>query len=707
MLVPQYKLTKVFKIGVLKLELDILTSEGSKNDSNGTLKVKVYLKQADKYYTAAGELVEDKDTAGKEVTLSGFKNTSQELETKAKAWYDALPATFAADTESAKKLASEFKDETAIKGLIDKIATETEKAKFTAPTSPDGFTVSYSFVLVEDVTSAGTTTTTLKFKALLKNGESSFDGTDGKIKANASGKEVSVTGFTSEETFALTTYKSLTEDGNLTLVLSDGEQATALKAKLASQITEDTDYTNLNEALKVKLDSLNASLVDSGFKFEIIKVTSTTGTNWDNTTGSLQVQLLLSSGTGTDVKYWKLNVTDQESTELGDSTVEAVTDKTTATGRYANVDGFTTGEKYLKPLLESFSFKQTFTSDDVANIEKLSKVFDAPADTNNDTRLKDMVDSLNALKTSDYTNIDPNAVVGYKLSATAGENKFSVNETTIDGKLATVSGQFKLTADNNAPVSTEAITIKSSSDFAEYTPHFMSVKVPTTASDIVSAGATAKNIHLGIDNFDSYASWSSLTTKAVNLFKDSDAKLDTFSNALGARMVEAALENTTLTETTQTYYINPYPMNELPSTVQAKSGKNTVNGIGSNKTTLLLAGFGGYTGSGSSVKENGKPWPNQGDGLSKNYFDYKNVKWYFYGLYEANHEGSNNGARITRSLLNSNTKPVSYAPTGSDTVVVANPNQYVNNTAIAIRFLLEAIITNDTMSRSTGVDQQE
>ncbi|PAF54594.1 lipoprotein 17-related variable surface protein, partial [Mycoplasmopsis agassizii] len=271
------------------VDLELVTSGAS--DSNGTLKVKVYLKQGQEFYTTTGDLVAEKTSAGKEVTLSGFKNTSQELEAAAKTWYDALKVTLTASDTDKVKLASEFATVEKVTELVK------DETTFKAPTTPEGFTVSYETITADN------TTGILKFKALLKNGESSFDGTTGKITTETDkGKEVSVTGFTSEQAFALTTYKSLTEDGNLTLVLSDGEQAAALKAKLASQITEDTDYTNLNEALKVKLDSLNDSLGDSGFKFEIIKVTPTTGTNWDNTAGSLQVQLLLSSGSGTDTK---------------------------------------------------------------------------------------------------------------------------------------------------------------------------------------------------------------------------------------------------------------------------------------------------------------------------------------------------------------------------------------------------------------------
>ncbi|PAK20889.1 hypothetical protein CJJ23_04820, partial [Mycoplasmopsis agassizii] len=175
----------------------------SASDPAGTLKVKVYLKQADKYYTATGELVESKESAGKEVTLSGFKNTSAEQEQAAKTWYDALPSTFAADSESAKKLASEFKTDTQIQALITAMTNAEEKAKFTAPTSPAGFTVSYSFVSVDE--------TTLKFKALLKNGETIFNSADGKITTDSNlGKEVTVTGFTSENAYALAKYKALT-----------------------------------------------------------------------------------------------------------------------------------------------------------------------------------------------------------------------------------------------------------------------------------------------------------------------------------------------------------------------------------------------------------------------------------------------------------------------------------------------------------------
>ncbi|WP_143823436.1 lipoprotein 17-related variable surface protein, partial [Mycoplasmopsis agassizii] len=680
------------------VELELVTSGA--NDSNGTLKVKVYLKQGDQFYTSEGNLVTDKTTAGKEVTLSGFKNTSQELEAKAKEWYDALPSTFAADSESAKKLASEFSSEEKIKELIN--LNTTDKTKFDAPTSPSGFTVSYSFVSVEDVTSDGTTTTTLKFKALLKNGENSFDGADGTIKADASGKEVSVTGFTSEQAFALKIYKELTTE-NLTMTLdgSTNTQATALKDKMASQVAAD-DFTNLNTALKAKLDSLNSSYEGTGFKIEIIKKASE---NFDNAAGALQVQFLLSSTNGTTTKYWKLTTTNQ-STLGDDATVEAVTDKASATGRDADVTGFKTGVAYLSPLLESFVYKTDFTSDDEANIKKLSNVFKAPTDADDDTRLETMIDALNALKAENQTELDKNAVIGYSLSTTASDNKWTVVPTEIDGKLVNVSGQFKLTPGENNETES-ALNIKGTSDLAEFSPHFMSVKVPTN-SDITAAAATAKNIHLGVENFDSYTLWSSLTTKAVNLFKDSDAKLDAFSNALGAKMVEAALQNKALTSTTQTFYINPYPMSELPNTVTTKSGKYTNNGIGSNKTTLLLGGFGNYNT--SPLKENGKPWANGQDGLSKNYFDYGNVRWYFYGLYEANTEGAETSGdgtrRITRSLLNTTTHPVAYATEGTSTVRVPHPSKYVNNTAIAIRFLLEAIITNDTMSRSTGVDQQ-
>ncbi|WP_371246215.1 lipoprotein 17-related variable surface protein [Mycoplasmopsis agassizii] len=332
-------------------ELELV--ESGSNDTNGTLKVKVYLKQDAKYYTATGELVEAKDTAGKEVTLSGFKNTSQELEAKAKEWYDALKVTLTASDTDKVKLASEFATVEKVTELVK------DETTFKAPTTPQGFTVSFETITADN------TTGTLKFKALLKNGENSFDGADGTIKADASGKEVSVTGFTSEQTFALNAYKTLTEP-NLTFTLEGTNDSEALKAKLASAVVEG-DYTTINTVLANRLEAVNTDFVASGFKFEIIKVTPTTGqTNWDNTAGSLQVQLLLSSGEGESVKYWKF--TKGEAEDSANASVTSQTTKDGATGRDANVTGFTTGQAYLSTQLAAYTYK-TVAATDVENLK--------------------------------------------------------------------------------------------------------------------------------------------------------------------------------------------------------------------------------------------------------------------------------------------------------------------------------------------------
>ncbi|PAK20869.1 hypothetical protein CJJ23_04950, partial [Mycoplasmopsis agassizii] len=289
------------------------------------------------------------------------------------------------------------------------------------------------------------------------------------------GKEVTVTGFTSENAYALKIYKELTSENlKMTLDGSTNTQATALKEKMASQVTSDEDFANLNTALKAKLDSLNSSFEATGFKIEIIKKASESGQNYfDNAAGALQVQFLLSSTNNGTTKYWKLTTTNQ-STVGDDASVEAVTDKTAATGRDADITGFKTGASYLSPLLESFVYKTTFETTDEANIKKLSNVFKAPTDSDDDTRLETMIDALNALKAETQTQLDKNAVVGYSLSTTASDNKWTVVSSDVDGKLVNVSGQFKLTAGNDG-TNPSTLNIKGTSDLAEFSPHFMSV----------------------------------------------------------------------------------------------------------------------------------------------------------------------------------------------------------------------------------------
>ncbi|PAK20868.1 hypothetical protein CJJ23_04955, partial [Mycoplasmopsis agassizii] len=286
------------------------------------------------------------------------------------------------------------------------------------------------------------------------------------------GKEVTVTGFTSENAYALAKYKALTEP-NLTFTLTGTNDSETLQAKLASAVVEG-DYTTINTVLASRLEAINASLTDSGFKFEIIKVTPADGkTNWDNTAGSLQVQLLLSSGEGDSLKYWKLTKGDND--DLSGASVTPETNKEGATGRDASVTGFTTGQAYLTAELAKYTYK-TVTSGDTTNLKKLSNVFKPLAagtegTTTTDTRLKDMVVALNALKAESVTELDSNAVVGYTLSTTTTDNKWTVNKEEDETKLASVVGSFKMQARSQSALDT--ITIKTTSDLGEYTPYFM------------------------------------------------------------------------------------------------------------------------------------------------------------------------------------------------------------------------------------------
>ncbi|PAK21465.1 hypothetical protein CJJ23_01580 [Mycoplasmopsis agassizii] len=685
-----------------------LLDEPAKSDFNGTLSIKVTLKSSDgKLYKTDGTLVDVSATdAGKIVNVTGLKASDPDVEKAAKFY-----------KERVKEHQLKVEDSASLAGLrpskVDATTHKTDLEKLFPLLKGDN-SITGASVEVK-ILEANDTQDTLKVKVILKSNDKYFSEAGSKeTDITKAGKEVTITGFLNEEKFALAAYKALKvgdDSSKLLFEFTGTENSDEITKKMASQVL-DSDFDSLNSILKTNgypeknsLDKLNNPLKNAGFKFEIIKHTAANNNiNWDNTKGNLQVELLLSSTNNGVTKYWKYTDVNHDETNI---TVTAQDSKQNATGREAVATGFLTGRAYLTPILSGFYYKNSFTSADEENIKKLSNVFNPVATTpatTSQTRepLKELVESLNALKADGTKDIDANAVIGYHLSPIADENKWTVKSVYDQDKVASVEASFKIKSDLNEVTDAE-IGIKSTNDFAQYTPYFMNVKVPNNDTDIVSAGSD-KNVHIGIENFDNYTNWRRLIQKVADIFKTSDEKLDAFSNALGLKMVEAALKNPTLTSKTTTFYINPYPITQLPSEVTIKSGNTKVNGIGSNQETLLLGGWAGYTT--GPVKENGKPWTNGGNGVSRNYFEYDNVKWYFYGLFEAKdpgHATAANGTtavRIKRSLFDSLVRPVANTDhTVSDT------HKYKNNTAIAIRFLLEAIITKDTMVRSTSPAQ--
>ncbi|SMC15949.1 lipoprotein 17-related variable surface protein [Mycoplasmopsis agassizii] len=682
-----------------------LLDEPAKSDSNGTLSIKVTLKASDgKLYKTDGTLVESTATdAGKIVSVSGLKASDPVVQNATKFY-----------TESVKDHLLKVENSAALAGLKpSKVNATTHKTDLEKlfPLLKGDSSIPDASVEVS-IVEANDEQNSLKVKVTLKADDKYFS--EAGIKEtdiSKAGKEVTITGFLNEEKFALAAYKALKvgdDSSKLLFEFTGTENSEEISKKMASQVV-DSDFDTLNSVLKTNgypeknsLDKLNDPLKNAGFKFEIIKHTpANNNINWDNTRGSLQVELLLSSTNNGVTKYWKYADVNHDETNI---TVTAQDSKEGATGREAAISGFVTGRAYLTPILSSYNYKNSFTSADEENIKKLSNVFNPISTTSTSEAqttnpLKDLVESLNALKASGTGDIDVNSVVGYHLSPIADENKWTVKSVYDQDKVASVEATFKIKSDLNEVTDAE-IGIKSTNDFAEYTPYFMTVKVPNNETDIVSAG-TDKNVHIGIENFANYTNWKRLIQKVATVFKTSDEKLDEFSNALGLKMVEAALKNPSLTEKTTTFYINPYPMSQLPSEVTVRTGNTKVNGIGSNQETLLLGGWAGYTSNSNKVKENGKPWTNGGNGVSRNYFEYDNIKWYFYGLFEVRDPGHGfaaNGTtavRIKRSLFDSVVRPVA-----NNGHTVSDAHKYKNNTAIAIRFLLEAIITKDTMVRN-------
>ncbi|WP_371246214.1 hypothetical protein ACA758_04070 [Mycoplasmopsis agassizii] len=311
-----------------------------------------------------------------------------------------------------------------------------------------------------------------------------------------------------------------------------------------------------------------------------------------------------------------------------------------------------------------------------------------------------MVDTLNALKADSVTELDANAVVGYTLSTTATDSKWSVAKEEDQTKLAKVTGAFKMQA--GSQTAGAEITIKTTSDLGEYTPYFMTAGAATN-----SAAGSGRNIETSIEGFATYEDWKGLLDRVKTLWgqdtEEDKAKLDAFSNALAPVLKEAALRSTvtsgtsvTVTEDTTIFYLKPWTGSftfgsTSDTTSMVNNGQSTATQIGANKTTLILSGYQDFeqsTDAPRTITANGKPWNKNktyvnasgstvsvGNGTSTNYFEINNNKWHFNG-------GDN-------KLL------------GLPQPETATSTTYDSSLAFAIRFLIEAVITDDTMTRTT------
>ncbi|WP_235849960.1 hypothetical protein, partial [Mycoplasmopsis agassizii] len=232
-------------------------------------------------------------------------------------------------------------------------------------------------------------------------------------------------------------------------------------------------------------------------------------------------------------------------------------------------------------------------------------------------------------------------------------------------------------------------------------PYFMTAGASTN-----SQAGQGSNVQTSIENFASYDDWKGLLDKVKTLWgKDTTedkSKLDAFSNALAPLLIDAALNSTTIerqtnkvtiTKETTIFYVKPWT-GDFTFGSKDEVGKMAVNGqssdtqIGANKTTLLLSGYQGYETVNNKVTANGKPWNKDkvvsgtnvvGNGTSSNYFEIDSVKWHFNG-------GSEKLLGLPRP------------ETTGDTPTSAT---YDSGLAVAIRFLIEAVITDDTMTRTT------
>ncbi|PAK20885.1 hypothetical protein CJJ23_04855, partial [Mycoplasmopsis agassizii] len=262
----------------------------------------------------------------------------------------------------------------------------------------------------------------------------------------------------------------------------------------------------------------------------------------------------------------------------------------------------------------------------------------------------------------------------------------------------------------------DTITIKTTSDLGEYTPYFMNINhLRVFVADSTQAENKRKqDIELTFENFDNFTKWKEFVTKVTTLYGQDNttdkAKLDAFSNALSETIIsQVTSRNSSVTAETMIFYVLPFKTTEITytndtgGTDMARHGQSGVHGIGANQNTFLFSGYQNYEWKNENNKwtpvSTGKPWNKdrktlegnnssqdsnvKGNGVLESFFEIDNVKWHFNGYYS--------GAELK----------LFGTPEPQTTNDTPTSDRYQTGLAVAIRFLLEAIITKDTMSRTT------
>ncbi|PAF55355.1 lipoprotein 17-related variable surface protein [Mycoplasmopsis agassizii] len=152
-------------------------AENAFDDVAGTLKVKVVLKKSDLFYLTDGTTVETVDTAGKEVTLKGFRTQV----TVAKQWYTNIVKD---ESIESKPIAS---------STTDNVTDEMLTALYNPPSIIKTSTVKVTKVIETDST---TPAGSLKVKVTLMLGTQFFN-EDGELvtEDQNSGKTITLSGF--------------------------------------------------------------------------------------------------------------------------------------------------------------------------------------------------------------------------------------------------------------------------------------------------------------------------------------------------------------------------------------------------------------------------------------------------------------------------------------------------------------------------------
>ncbi|PAF55192.1 hypothetical protein CJF60_00700 [Mycoplasmopsis agassizii] len=616
----------------------LLVAEGAK-DIEGTLTVKVVLAETDaKFFNVEGGEVDKKESAGKDIILSGFKVKTDETNPGSgagsgqggevqvdptialvKAWFETVTETKALENETTILPAS----------VTQENLEATVGSLWVAPTNVEGATVVLTLESVDN--DAGT----LKVKVGLKKAEKWYS-LEGVLQDTEASKEVTVTSL------------QTTADAVKEIYASQGTTIEVSSTRSAKEAS-----TNLDEAVRTFFSVLQTKVSKiKALDLQLRVAKEATAVN--DETGTLVVNFYLSRLHNEKTQYFKVDGTTTEVLDQVD-------------GKNVTLSGFKQVHSLedLAKEINAWKVKENVTLDEAKEFQKLAS-----------GQLSDSTYIFNLLNNSasDDTKIKT-ATTGVEFVDTSKMLTWDINTTSAS---LVFKATLRRTEDHNQ---TKEVTFKT--DFEGFLPLFLTVKGAYT-KDVNNHFVSLVFNELSTGN--TFTSWANFIRPFARTNANNERKLLNFANAMGEK-----IKSTSPTPINFYNLIYPFKLSDVKGSTEnpvelmtiLSNGKAPTAWIGANSETLVIGGLQNHTG--NTNVGNGRPWHfNMVDGTkSGTFIGYKDSQWFITLV----NDWRNGSEGYTRG----------FAPDSAATVRFTSDkgkSPFINGVASATMLLLKAIINN-------------